>query len=143
MGGAVGQKFKEEIEQRIKKLLEPPPIKKDKALPRPDDKVSKKRGGKRFRKMKERYERTEIRKQQNRVSFGVAEEEAFGGTDVTVGLGMMGQSGVTGKVRAAAVKTKGNKVSKTMNKRLGLTSASSGATGGLSSTVAMTPTTGM
>ena len=26
-------------------MQEPPPIKKDKALPRPDDKVSKKRGG--------------------------------------------------------------------------------------------------
>ena len=35
----------------------------------------KKRGGKRHRKMKELYEMSEMRKNQNRVQFGEAEEE--------------------------------------------------------------------
>jgi U4/U6 small nuclear ribonucleoprotein PRP31 len=76
-GGNVGKKFRDEIQAKLQKLMEPPPIKRDKAsaafcncfaftiaasphpavqaVKRPDEKHSRRRGGKRYRKMKERY----------------------------------------------------------------------------------------
>lgn len=48
---------------------EPPPVKFIKPLPKPIDPGRKKRGGKRVRKMKERYAVTELRKQANRMNF--------------------------------------------------------------------------
>lgn len=40
-----------------------------KPLPKPVDPPRKKRGGKKVRKMKERYAMTELRKQANRLNF--------------------------------------------------------------------------
>ena len=51
----------------------------------------------RARKAKEAYAQTELRKLQNRMEFGTAEEEV-GAFDETKGLGMIGVG--TGKVRA-------------------------------------------
>lgn len=52
----------------------------------------------RARKLKEANGLTELKKQQNRVEFGKAEEEASA-FDETVGLGMM-NAGSSGRVRA-------------------------------------------
>jgi len=49
------------------------------------------------RRAKEAYAQTELRKMQNRMAFGEAEEEV-GAFDQTKGLGMIGAG--TGKVRA-------------------------------------------
>ena len=48
---------------------EPPPVKFVKPLPKPIEQSRKKRGGKRVRKMKERYALTEFRKNANRLNF--------------------------------------------------------------------------
>ena len=61
--------FREEIEKKLDKLQEPPPVKFVKPLPKPIDPGRKKRGGKRVRKMKERYAITEFRKHANRMNF--------------------------------------------------------------------------
>lgn len=55
----------------------------------------------RARKAKEAYAQTELRKMQNRMAFGEAEQEV-GAFDETKGLGMIG----TGKVRANAGEAK-------------------------------------
>lgn len=68
--GEIGLQFKEEIEKKLDKLQEPPPVKFAKPLPKPIEISKKKRGGKRVRKMKERYAMTEFRKQANRLNFG-------------------------------------------------------------------------
>lgn len=68
--GKIGKMFREEIEKKLDKLQEPPPVKSVKALPKPVDPPKKRRGGKRVRKMKERYAVTEMRKQANRITFG-------------------------------------------------------------------------
>lgn len=57
----------------------------------------------RARKAKEAYAQTELRKLQNRMAFGEAEEEV-GAFDETKGLGMLGSS--SGKVRANAIDSK-------------------------------------
>lgn len=51
----------------------------------------------RARKAKEAYAQTELRKLQNRMSFGQAEEEV-GAFDQTKGMGMIGAT--SGKIRA-------------------------------------------
>lgn len=68
--GEIGLRFKEDIEKKLDKLQEPPPVKFAKPLPKPIEGSKKKRGGKRVRKMKERYALTEFRKQANRLNFG-------------------------------------------------------------------------
>jgi hypothetical protein len=57
----------------------------------------------RARRAKERIAVTELRKQANRVTFGVAEEEAFYGEE-SEGLGRLtGREQFTGSVRSATV----------------------------------------
>lgn len=114
--GSYGQDLRDKIEKHIDRLAAPPPAKITKALPIPNDGPKKRRGGKRLvlsplfpshrrasrfvpraRKAKEAYAQTELRKLQNRMAFGEAEEEV-GAFDQTKGLGMIGVG--TGKVRA-------------------------------------------
>lgn len=61
--------MREEMEKKIEKWQEPPPAKIDKPLPVPDQEPKKRRGGRRLRKLKERYGMTDVRKLQNRVNF--------------------------------------------------------------------------
>ena len=44
--GGVG--LREEVEKKFEKWLEPPPVKQPKPLPRPDDPIKKRRGGRRY-----------------------------------------------------------------------------------------------
>ena len=46
--GSIGDKFRAELEAKIDKLMEPPPVKTVKALPLPLEGQRKKRGGRRF-----------------------------------------------------------------------------------------------
>ncbi|BGP16230.1 U4/U6-U5 snRNP complex subunit prp31 [Rhodosporidiobolus nylandii] len=105
--GAFGAECKAKLESEMERLARPPPKKVTKALPRPDEKKKNRRGGKRARKAKEAYATTELRKLQNRLKFGEAEEEV-GALDETRGLGMIGSS--SGRVRAAMgeSRSKGN-----------------------------------
>jgi U4/U6 small nuclear ribonucleoprotein PRP31 len=97
--GSYGVKMLVDLEKKLEKLQEPPPSKVIKALPKPSEAPSKKRGGKRARKAKEAYAMTELRKLQNRMKFG-EEEEEDGYGDETKGLGMIGSSG--GRLRVSA-----------------------------------------
>jgi U4/U6 small nuclear ribonucleoprotein PRP31 len=88
--GSKGREMREEVERKVRKWQEPPPPKKKRALPVPNDKPRKKRGGKkslysfthflsifvqdimmmlvsRYRKFRERYQVTEVQKQKNRM----------------------------------------------------------------------------
>ena len=56
-------RFKRQIEELLAKEMEPPPQKKAKALPAPDDRPKKKRGGKRARAIKDKYKLSEFGKQ--------------------------------------------------------------------------------
>lgn len=40
--------LREEVEKKFEKWLEPPPVKQPKPLPRPDDPIKKRRGGRRY-----------------------------------------------------------------------------------------------
>jgi U4/U6 small nuclear ribonucleoprotein PRP31 len=99
--GSTGQQLKEECERRLDKLTEPPPNKGVRALPAPDDKPARKRGGRRARKAKEATAMTEIRKAQNRMAFGKEEKQVEYG-DSSQGMGMIGATD-TGRLRAQQI----------------------------------------
>lgn len=101
--GSMGEQLKLECERRLDKLTEPPKNQGVRALPAPDDKPARKRGGRRARKAKEATAMTELRKAQNRMAFGKEEKEVGYGTgDSTKGLGMIGATD-TGRLRAQQI----------------------------------------
>ncbi|KAH8933172.1 hypothetical protein BDL97_18G016200 [Sphagnum fallax] len=134
-----GINLREEIRKKIEKWQEPPPPKQPKPLPVPDSDPKKKRGGRRLRKMKERYALTDMRKLANRMRFGVPEESSLG-DGLGEGYGMLGQAG-SGKLRVSIGQNKlAAKVAKKFKEKH---YGSSGATSGLSSSLAFTPVQGI
>ena len=105
LDGAAGRKLLEEIEKKFDKWQEPPPVKEVKALPRPDDAPRQKRGGRRVRKMKEKFAVTEMRRQASRVTFGEISEDVFQ-ENVGFSLGKLAKESSSGKVRNPAVEKK-------------------------------------
>ena len=101
--GSLGEELKQQCYTRLEKLTESAPNAGTKALPAPDDKPSRKRGGWRARKAKEAVAMTEMRKAQNRLAFGKEESEVGYDTGSgTVGLGMLGQQD-DGRIRATQI----------------------------------------
>ncbi|KAI9819919.1 MAG: U4/U6-U5 snRNP complex subunit prp31 [Pycnora praestabilis] len=101
--GSLGEEVKQSCLERLEKLTEPPPNKGTRALPAPDDKPSRKRGGRRARKAKEATAMTDLRKAQNRMAFGKEEKEVGYGTgEGTKGLGMIGQAN-EGRIRSLQI----------------------------------------
>ena len=100
-----GNELKKIIADKVEKIKnDVQPILK-KPLPRPDDKPSKKRGGKRVRGIKKKFELTEVRKLKNRMKFGEPEAEY---RDTGVGFGMLGVGGIGSSLRVAI--NKNNKI---------------------------------
>jgi len=98
-----GNELKKLIADKVDKIKnDVQPILK-KPLPRPDDKPSKKRGGKRVRGIKKKFELTEVRKLKNRMKFGEPEAEY---RDTGIGFGMLGVGGIGSSLRVAINKNK-------------------------------------
>ncbi|KAJ1326791.1 U4/U6 small nuclear ribonucleoprotein PRP31 [Microdochium nivale] len=101
--GSYGEELRIQCLERLDKMTEPPPNKGQRALPAPDDKTSRKRGGRRARKAKEATAMTDLRKAQNRMSFNKEEKETGYGTgDSTAGMGMIGASN-DGRIRGIQI----------------------------------------
>jgi U4/U6 small nuclear ribonucleoprotein PRP31 len=98
--GSAGKAFLDDVARKIQKILEPPPLTEDKPLPAPDDRPKKRRGGRRMRKLKQKFEMTDLRKQANRTPFGLNAQEEIG--DSGKGMGFIGMTG-GGKLRLTAV----------------------------------------
>lgn len=147
--GDVGQSMKDEIEKKIEKWQEPPPVKAIRALKAPMDAPKKKRGGRRVRAMKERYAVTEMRKQANRMNFGEIEEDVAQ-NNLGYSRGNIGKSSIGGGIRMAAIdeRTK-TRISQTLKKNLQKQQQWGGAStvkkqvSGTASSVAFTPLQGL
>ncbi|XP_033751531.1 U4/U6 small nuclear ribonucleoprotein Prp31-like [Pecten maximus] len=147
--GSVGDSLRAEIDGKLDKLLEPPPVKTVKALPTPIDAARKKRGGRRARKMKERLGLTEVRKAANRMNFGEIEEDAYQ-DDLGFSLGTLGKS-ASGRIRGPVVDSKTKaKISKTLqlkvqkqNQTWGGSTTVKRQVSGTASSVAFTPLQGL
>lgn len=129
--GSMGEELKEQCFKRLEKLTEPAPNSGVKALPAPDDKPSRKRGGRRARNAKEAVAMTELRKAQNRVAFGKEEAEAgFGTGDGSVGLGMLGQQN-DGRIRSTQIDQRTRAKLSKSNKGWGTATPASGTASSL------------
>jgi len=93
--GAVGRDIRAEIEKKIQLWLNPPANKEIKAFPIPNEVQRKRRGGRKARAYKKKFQMTETRKLANRTAFGQEEQEITGLDGELVGVGMT----TTGKVR--------------------------------------------
>ncbi|XP_050908270.1 DNA-directed RNA polymerase I subunit 2 [Lathyrus oleraceus] len=92
-----------------------------------------------YEKEKEKYAITDMRKLANRMQFGIPEESSLG-DGLGEGYGMLGQAG-SGKLRVSAGQSKlAAKVAKKFKEK---DYGSSGATSGLTSSLAFTPVNGI
>jgi len=134
--GTFGKQAREQIEEKIEKWQEPPKARTKRALPAPEEKQKKKRGGKRVRRFKEKFRMTDIRKEANKRSFANLEGE-YGDDCMGIDFGMLGKTG--GKLRVPTKKEQKLAVKK-QKRTVGL---SSGATSGLASSLIFTPVQGI
>ncbi|KAF2352578.1 Nop domain [Trinorchestia longiramus] len=148
--GCEGRRLREEIEKKLDKLQEPPPVKAVKPLPAPIDVPGKKRGGRRVRKMKERMAVTDFRKAANRMTFGEFEEDLYQ-DDLGYTRGQIGKGGA-GRIRKVTVDEKTRvRLSKNLQKEVARQNsyAAGGQTtvkrqvAGTASSVAFTPLQGL
>mmetsp|Transcript_33135 Transcript_33135/g.72211 ORF Transcript_33135/g.72211 Transcript_33135/m.72211 type:complete len:502 (+) Transcript_33135:24-1529(+) len=139
--GQVGTQLREKILQALAKAQEPPPARQKKTLPPPEDKPRAKRGGKRHRRIKEKYGQSEFKKLINRVKFGLDAEENIYTEEWGLGIPFF-----EGKPQAL----KSQKVSKEKQLQQHIkaqkrqrTAAAAGSESGLSSSLAFTPVQGI
>lgn len=116
--GDSGVKLRSQIEAKIDKLLAPPEQTPNKALPAPIEIKSKKRGGRRFRKMKERFQMSDLRKAQNKMEFGKQEETILDDFGEEIGLGMSRTGGGNRLGQIQINKNTDARMSKAMAERL-------------------------
>ena len=146
----IGKLKREECLKKILKWQEPLPPKPIKPIAIPDNKPKKKRGGKRYRKMREKYKITETQRMQNRMAFNKKEETIIDGNGQIIGLGMLGSaSDVAGKLRTIKSKTQNtilHKIHKRQllkQKKLKLKAQKAGTITGLHTSVAFTSVQGI
>ncbi|CAK7203951.1 U4/U6-U5 snRNP complex subunit prp31 [Sporothrix eucalyptigena] len=133
--GAQGEELKEQCLERLEKLQEKPLNTGHKALPVPDDKPSRKRGGRRARQAKAATAMTDLRKAQNRMAFGQEEREVgYGLGDETAGMGMIGNAS-DGRVRALQVDQRTRAKLSAKNKGWGGLASSVNGGGGVASSL--------
>ncbi|KAK1948303.1 U4/U6 small nuclear ribonucleoprotein Prp31 [Phytophthora citrophthora] len=138
--GLVGARFRNELVGKMEKWQEPQKAKSKKALPIPDEKPSRKRGGKRYRKMKERLQMTDVRREMNRQSFATADEE-YGDNAMGITSGRLGQEG-SGNLRIMRKEQKQSS-KKLRAANFAASSASKPPLSGLASSLAFTPVQGI
>ena len=128
--GEKGRELRDAVEAKIELWQQAPPTALTKALPVPLAQSNKKRrGGKRFRKEKERYTVSELHKQKNRMAFGKEElVDEYTGEE----FGMMGQQEGSGQVRSRERDTQqlSKRLSRDTQKRLAYGAAKGRGGGG-------------
>ncbi|KRZ63460.1 U4/U6 small nuclear ribonucleoprotein Prp31 [Trichinella nativa] len=148
--GSVGLKLAEEVRSKFEKWQEPPPKKLIKPLSKPLDQASKKRGGRRIRKMKERLGLTELRRKANRMNFGQIEEDILQ-EHMGFSLGQAKTGGPGGRLRTPQVDQKSRaRMSKTLQRNMQKQQSTFGSVtsvrrqlAGTISTVTFTPVQGL
>jgi U4/U6 small nuclear ribonucleoprotein PRP31 len=141
---ASGEQFRAGIEERTQKWQAPDKAQTLKALPKPDLTVKKRRGGKRMRRLKERFEETELMKQANTRAFSSQTGE-YGDDAMGLTLGMLdNMEGAGGAVRKKTEKRKmGHANTKASRKRQAQMAKASSSSNGLASSMVFTPLQGM
>ena len=137
---AVGRKLHEELRRKINKWEEPDKAQVVKALPKPDLSTKKRRGGRRIRRLKERFEETDMMKQANRRAFS-AEAGEYGDDAMGLTLGMLDTK--DGGAMRNTIEKRKMKQANTKASRKRAIQMSSGTTNGLASSMVFTPVQGL
>ena len=95
---STGLKFRQELHEKFEKWLEPDKAQVLKALPKPDLTVKKRRGGKRMRRWKERFEETALMKQANTRAFSSQQGE-YGDDAMGITMGLLDTADSGGNIR--------------------------------------------
>merc|ERR1712226_232948 len=139
--GQVGTQLREKILQSLAKAQEPPPARQKKTLPPPEDKPRAKRGGKRHRRIKEKYGQTEFRKLINRVKFGQEPDENIYSEEWGLGVPFFeGKPQALKTVKVSKEKQLQQHIKAQKRQR---SAAAAGNESGLSSSLAFTPVQGI
>lgn len=141
--GAVGRAYHAEVSSKLAKWMEPAPGKQKRPLPVPDDKPSKKRGGRRYRKLKEKMAMTDSRREAGRMSF--ADTAGVEYSDMVMGRDS-GRLGIAGSGSVRIERKDQSKLVKRQHKALQYQqhhSSGLGGTGGASSSLAFASHTGI
>lgn len=152
--GSVGRALRDKIMEALVKAQEPPPAPLKKSLPVPDDAPKSRRGGKRHRRAKEKYGLSEFQKQANRLAFGPEAEEEIGQEFEGAGFGLVNKGYGKLRLQAKQQKVQVKRQRRQQRQVAGISTAgggatvtsagrSSGATGGMSSSLAFTPIQGI
>jgi len=139
--GSAGAKFAEEIREKVRKWEEPPAVKSVKPLPIPEPKKSRKRGGKRYQRIKEKYGMTEVRKAANRLAVDQGGTE-YGESAMGNDGGMLGMGG-SGRLRVAAKQQKNLMRTAALRKAKPRAPAAEDPLSGLKSTISFSHNSGM
>jgi U4/U6 small nuclear ribonucleoprotein PRP31 len=140
---STGLKLKQELQEKFEKWQEPDKAPVLKALPKPDLEVKKRRGGKRSRRWKERFEETAMMKQANTRAFS-AQQGEYGDDAMGITMGLLDSADSGGAVRKVAEKRKMRQTNtKASRKRAAQMALSAKNKDGLASSVVFTQSTGM
>lgn len=90
--GDLGTQYRQQVLEKIDKLLAPPESTAVKPLPKPSEYKSKRRGGKKLQKTKARFRASELAQAQNQMAFGNKEDTFTNAFGEEVGLGMVKNS---------------------------------------------------
>ena len=90
VSSTAGSHFLNQIESALQRASDPRPLREVKALPVPEARPSKKRGGRRARAMKLKFGLSEFGKALSRTKFGTDAEEDINLEDMGEGMGMVG-----------------------------------------------------
>ena len=139
-----GDKFRTELEDKFQKWMEPDKARVLKALPKPDLTIKKRRGGKRMRKMKERFEETAMMQQANTRAFSTQTGE-YGDDAMGLTRGLLDTADIqaTGSIRRVTEKKKMRMANTKASRKRQAQMTAKAQTNGLSTSVVFTPVQGL
>jgi U4/U6 small nuclear ribonucleoprotein PRP31 len=138
-----GQALRGQVLQKIQQWQVPDKAPTLKALPKPDMTTKKRRGGKRIRRLKERFEETDLMKQANSRAFATQTGEyADDSMGLTMGL-LDAAEGVVRKQVGEKRKFRHANTQASRKRQQQLAAASASKSSGLASSMVFTPVQGM
>lgn len=140
---SVGVSYKDQLRVKFEKWQEPDRAPVLKALPKPNLDAKKRRGGRRMRRMKERFEETAMMKQANTRAFRTQQGE-YGDDSMGITMGLLDTADNGGAIRRVTEKRKMRQAdTKASRKRAMQMAQKAKNKDGLASSVVFTQTSGM
>eukprot|EP00980_Cylindrotheca_fusiformis_P022331 scaffold9191_cov114-Cylindrotheca_fusiformis.AAC.26 len=138
-----GVQFRQALKDKFEKLQEPDKAQVLKALPKPDLTVKKRRGGKRMRRWKERFEETAMMKQANTRAFSSQQGE-YGDDAMGMTMGLLDTADSGGAIRKVSEKRKMRQANTKASRKRAMTLAQQAKNkDGLASSVVFTQSSSM